>query len=105
MADKGIRCKLCGERHPGGVHISPNAVKAVATPVVTLPLVVASSPAEYVTDPVSNVTVAVGVTAGNVTGSRAKQSRWEASNPDKVKAQAKERMRRYRAKPKQAASP
>ena len=25
MADKGIRCKLCGERHPGGVHVPRKA--------------------------------------------------------------------------------
>ena len=31
MADKGIRCKLCGERHPGGMHVSPTATKAVVS--------------------------------------------------------------------------
>ena len=40
MADKGIRCKLCGESHPGAVHVSyvdiyqpPKARPSVTTPV------------------------------------------------------------------------
>lgn len=112
MADKGILCKLCGERHPGGVHVakqaafipSPYDEAATFTPDIwervpgqeRVAWLVISQPV-VVSPVVSPLTDGVFLT---------KQERWRRQNLGKMKLRHTEYMREYRAKKaKQATSP